>query len=255
MSSIVVAGDVSGSVTIAAPSAAGSTTLTLPSTSGTFVTDSATQTLTNKTLTSPTLTTPALGTPASGTLTNCTGLPLSTGVTGSLAASALPAGSVLQVVQGTYTAASSIATNINVGYSSYPSTGLTATITPSSSSNKIIVMYTLNGSGPNGYHMVTVIKRAISGGSTSYPFLGDSAASTYQVGSGTRGIPPNDSTINQQSGTYLDSPSTTSAITYTIVGASEGATTWYINNNGTNTTGTTWAARFASSITLMEIKG
>lgn len=34
--------------------------------------------------TSPTLVTPALGTPTSGTLTSCTGLPLSTGVTGTL---------------------------------------------------------------------------------------------------------------------------------------------------------------------------
>jgi hypothetical protein len=42
------------------------------------------QTLTNKTLTSPTLTTPALGTPASGNLSNCTGVSLSGGVSGTL---------------------------------------------------------------------------------------------------------------------------------------------------------------------------
>lgn len=62
---------------ITASASTGAVTLSLPS-ALTFTG----KTITGGTFSSPTLTTPALGTPSSGTLTSCTGLPISTGVSG-----------------------------------------------------------------------------------------------------------------------------------------------------------------------------
>lgn len=86
MASIVVSGDVSGSITIAAPAVAGSNTLTLPVASDTLVGLAATQTLTNKTITSPTISgTPVMSasiitpgtttTPGAVTFIDVTGIP------------------------------------------------------------------------------------------------------------------------------------------------------------------------------------
>ena len=57
MSSVVISGDTSGAITLAAPAVAGSNTLTLPVGTDTLVGLAATQTLTNKTLTNPVIST------------------------------------------------------------------------------------------------------------------------------------------------------------------------------------------------------
>lgn len=68
-------------------------TLSAPNANGMIVLENNTATLSNKTFVAP-----ALGTPASGVLTNCTGLPLSTGVTGDLPFANLTQGAALTVL-------------------------------------------------------------------------------------------------------------------------------------------------------------
>ena len=106
-------------------------------------------------------------------------------------------------------------------------TALTNTITPSSSSNKILIQFVLQakleGSNSEGYG--TAIKRAISGGATTTL---DEMASfyNYYTGSGEIGsISPS---------FYEDSPSTTSEITYTIQVKGNNTQAVQIPNTGFN---------------------
>lgn len=137
------------------------------------------------------------------------------------------AGTVLQVVNVVY------ATVVSSTTSTYADTGLSASITPSSSSNKILVLVDQGGCGKQTNN--TRIKLQLLRGSTSIQVI-DTGIGAFTNSTATN-------FIGSISIAYLDSPSTTSSTTYKTQFASND------NNNGVfvQTDGS------ASSIILMEI--
>ena len=137
-------------------------------------------------------------------------------------------GSVLQVVQG------STSTTVSAT-SSFVDTGLTASITPSSTSSKILVMVQQAGCNPaNTFTGPLDIK--LQRGTTDIHKFGLSLFYVNpDLGSGFRSV------INAN---FLDSPSTTSATAYKTV--------FRANNGGTSRVQTD-NANSVSTIILMEI--
>jgi hypothetical protein len=146
---------------------------------------------------------------------------------GKLVTAAQPVGAVLQVVQGV----STTATTISGGPTD---TTLTATITPTSATSKILIIvnqlvYLYGGGGDSGFQLFI-----LKNGSTIYNNIFHSLYIASSSGS--------PELITNYPITYLDSPATTSALTYkTQATATGGATPSF-----------QWATN-QSTITLMEI--
>ena len=140
-------------------------------------------------------------------------------------ASGMPTGSVIQTVSTTY------ATEVTSSSTTRIDTGLTATITPISTTSKILVTAHINGVlKVNEVYILAYLYR----GTTELAKIEDGALYT------------NDSSFNaigSVSISYLDSPSTTSATVYKVMFRSAGAALVRVQVNSST-----------STMTLLEIK-
>jgi len=169
--------------------------------------------------------------------------------TGKLASSSMPTGSVLQVVSTDYTgtASSTSATPADVS-------GFAATITPSSASNKILVFVSVAFGFANDAYPYVLLKRNGTSISVGTSATG-SQINVFLSGTGTNDSGSTVYRFHQASKSYLDSPSSTSALTYQIQLSSPYAgITGYINR--LSDSGNAAYVQFpTSTITVMEIKG
>ena len=174
--------------------------------------------------------------PAGVTLTNAGTLTNSGTATGF--------GKVLQVVSAEYTTTDSTTST------TFVTTGVEASITPSSTSNKILLMasMSLGGSGAVGDNRMNIcfLRNTTEIGVPATVGSRQSVGRTGpQVASGQ---------MTEESILYLDSPSSTSAITYKVAfSARSGYTTWL--NRSSGDPDVAYSSRGASTLVLMEIAG
>jgi hypothetical protein len=158
-------------------------------------------------------------------------------------------GSILQVVQTVKT--DTFSTSSGTG-SPATITGFSASITPSSTTNKVLVYVSIGQLSGNsdttwGIFMFRNGTKIFSGDVAGSRASGSIAGGIPSTGGTWRG--------NPAPIMYLDSPSSTSAVTYTFSLGSNGGSIVYFNQDGRDTNAANDATRTASSIILMEVSG
>jgi hypothetical protein len=156
-------------------------------------------------------------------------------------------GKVLQVVSTTKTDTASLTDT----YSYTDISGMSVSITPSTTSSKILILSTLNiASGAASYGANVRLVR-----DSTAILIGDAASSRVQATFAT--IVPDSNFAFPQTINFLDSPSTTSAITYKIqwnISYDNGTPIIYLNRS-VNDTDSSAVSRTASSIIAIEVAG
>ena len=127
-------------------------------------------------------------------------------------------------------------------------TGLSIDITPSSSSNKILVIYTIK----TAMEDVFIGHLRLMRGSTAI-FVGDASGSKTSTSGHNRNMSGGTQELFDFSGVHLDSPSSTSSQTYKLQAQSATAGREIAVNRTYGDANSGEASRTASSITVLEV--
>ena len=139
--------------------------------------------------------------------------------------------------------------DFNTNSTSYTDiTGLSVSITPTRSDSKILIFANLHGVGDSSTQAYFRFMR-----DSTAICVGDAAGSRVQATLGSMYTDQSNDT-NSCSQQFLDSPSTTSLVTYKIQCRTQGSGSIYINRSVTDQNAAT-SGRFTSSLTVMEVSG
>ena len=134
-------------------------------------------------------------------------------------------------------------------------TGLSATITPTSSSNKILVIVNIGYGGHQNLYGWGKLVRTTSGGSPVDICIGDAASNRVRASLSFSMNDRDNQKYKQKhaSCSFLDSPNTTTSTTYKIMAMTENGSRDVHINFSQNDGDAAYSGRLASSITCMEV--